>query len=350
MKKYKLLIGGRFQELYTINNIDEFMKLYNQHMIKFPFKKIYISTSEVKEMFEYLKKYDPNLRMKNIEYKLRYFDNKFLGKPTIITINNDEDYIRFNQLSDYFQEINRMKCTIKNKISPYKAFHNPHIIKKIAERVLTIYGEITPYNLREQMFCDLKECTSHRPNIIITIAKLFSSKSILDISAGWGDRLLGAMALEADYFSTDPNPRLHDGYNEMIKMFGKSDFEKYKILDKPFEQIELDRSRNFDLVFTSPPYFDYEIYNTTDINQSITYSTEKIWFDKFLSPSIQNAWDALVLNGIMAINIAQFHDNSYVNWMHEQINSYPNSKYLGVISYANTDLDNPQPIWIWKKK
>ena len=39
-----------------------------------------------------------------------------------------------------------------------------------------------------------KECTQFKPSLALTVLQLLRAKRVLDFSAGWGDRLLGAIA------------------------------------------------------------------------------------------------------------------------------------------------------------
>ncbi len=200
--------------------------------------------------------------------------------------------------------------------------------------------------MRETIYNNVKECTIHRPTNIIAMIKIFGAKSVLDMSAGWGDRLIGAMAADVEYVGVDPNKCLHPGYQEIIKFFNKSP-KKYLLIEDKFEEVDLPE-RNYDLVYSSPPYFDLEIY-TSESPQSSEYTKEEEWFEHFLKPSLLKAWNALITNGIMAININQKKGETYIQKMLNLVNGYNNSVYLGVISYADKKLYNPQPIWIWRK-
>ena len=55
----------------------------------------------------------------------------------------------------------------------------------------------------------------------------------LDISAGWGDRLIAAISLDMEYLGYDPNVKLEPGHTAIIEKFGNKD--KQKICYEPFE-------------------------------------------------------------------------------------------------------------------
>ena len=78
---------------------------------------------------------------------------------------------------------------------------------------------ITPKAMRDQMYRNVKECTSFRPLNLTYILQLYNAKSVLDFSSGWGDRLLACLATNTRYIGVDPNELLHPKYKEMIEFF-----------------------------------------------------------------------------------------------------------------------------------
>nr|QBK84638.1 MAG: hypothetical protein LCDPAC01_01190 [Pithovirus LCDPAC01] len=135
---------------------------------------------------------------------------------------------------------------------------------------------------------------------------MFSATRILDFSSGWGDRLFGALSSQdklSVYYGIDPNSLLFPGYEKkIITRFAKNP-SKFKMINAAFESLTLPfDAKNFDLIFTSPPYFDYEIYGT-GINQSSPRFED--WIVKFLFRSLSKAWKLLQIDGIMAINIQE---------------------------------------------
>jgi 16S rRNA G966 N2-methylase RsmD len=324
--------------------------------IKFPLKRNFYSTKDIMGMFDNLKKYNYKNRIVRTKYDIKnvkQFTNGWLynGNYCIITTINS-DYHDFNMLSDMFQEESRMKCVVySTKVSPWDFFHlYPGIIW---EYCMKMYNNTFPENLRESIWKLTKECTSFRPSLIMSIIQMFDSKSVLDFSAGWGDRLIGSMAAGVDYYGVDPNPRNHKGYKDMIKMFAPKN-HKYKVIESGIENAKLPTNRNFDLIFTSPPYFDLEIYVKDSEDggklQSTKNKSEDSWFKNFLMPALKKCHKVLVPNGIMAININQKSKHeTYVKRMVDYISSLEDMIYLGVISYANKTFDNPQPIWLFRR-
>lgn len=316
----------------------------------FPYKKHFISADKILANFELLGKYEPlykddiYYKVKNIKSRIRYL---YEGAPLVI-LSTENDYGNFNIISDYFQESVRMDARRKDQVvSPNKFWQNN--LDKIIEHAIIKYAEINAYTLRESLYELVYECTSFRPTIMVTFIKKFNAKCVLDFSAGWGDRLIGAMSQDVDYyFGCDPNTKLHQNYAKMIKMFGKNS-EQYNMCCESFETVELP-DKPFDLVLTSPPYFNLENY-CNEATQSINNRSFNAWLHEFLFASLQKSYNALIQNGYIVIIINDIGNFKIVDKMLAFMQTL-NVTYKGVISYASLKGNyyaSPQPIWIWQK-
>jgi hypothetical protein len=88
--------------------------------------------------------------------------------------------------------------------------------------------------------------------------KKYQATKVLDFTAGWGGRMLGAINLGIEYIGIDTNTDLKPGYDQLIELFGCE--AKCKMLWK--SALEVDYSTlDYDFVLTSPPYEDIEIYS-----------------------------------------------------------------------------------------
>jgi hypothetical protein len=286
-----------------------------------------------------------NLNLKSSELM---FKNSY-----VLIINKSENYDKFEILSDMFMEDLRIKCTlISSSNTPYAYFHKNYDI--IARNLLYNNISITPHNIREYLWARIPECTSFKPNVMMAIKQiLFNDNdniSILDPSSGWGDRLIAAIALNVNYTGVDPNSKVHPRYTNIIDHFKKKIKKNIEMICKPFENLHL--NKQFDFIFTSPPYFNLEIYSSEE-SQSVNsrINTESKWFDLFFKPYLINAFFHLKSNGYLAININQKNKSeTYVSQMIKLIQSLNIALYLGVISYINEyNKFKPQPIFIWKK-
>lgn len=328
-------------------------------MVKFPYKyKNYANLNEtIRIMFNNLSNYNYKTRVINKMYIIKGMEKL---KTKYILFNNqhfvlkveDEDYENFNILSDLFNERCRMKCVlIGRNESPYNYFQQNY--NKIVKYCKQKYGIVNNHNLRESVYHTFYngrgECTSHRPNNIIALMQIFNAKKILDPCAGWGDRLIGAMAGGCDmYVGVDPNECVHKGYNKMIQFFNYEG--KAKVYKDKFENFNNPNNIIYDMAYTSPPYFKMEIYST-DNNQSVEqFPTEKLWFDNFLKVLLDKCIAYVKRGGIIAINIGMVSGNTYVYDMLKFMKNERKNKvkYLGIIGYGKEDLRVINPIFIWQ--
>lgn len=74
----------------------------------------------------------------------------------------------------------------------------------------------------------------------------------MDFCAGWGDRLLGALAHQNEieyYYGVDPNKLLHPNYQMMIKEFATEDnLNKFQMIVSAFEKWQIPTGKTFDLI------------------------------------------------------------------------------------------------------
>jgi 16S rRNA G966 N2-methylase RsmD len=335
---------------YNYTNLDEFLKDFYNKKLGFPYLNQKFNKKQILNVFNNIKKFNhqkyickKKYFIKSIKLPNNIFN--FLGNPYIFDFTK-VDYYQNDIITTYFQEECINQCKIMNNPTPYDFYMKN--IKKIAEYALKNFNEINIITLADSLWKVSKVriiCSTFRPYVLTFLIKIFNSKSVLDFSAGWGDRLVACMAMNVKYFGVDPNPCLHKGYKEMIDFFGKSN-KDYIVKENTIENIELPIDKNFDLIFTSPPYFDLEIYAKNN-KQSSKYNNENIWFNNFLKVALNKCWKVLIKGGYMAININQKNKENYVEKMINFINSeFKDSLFLGIISYT---LKNPQPIFIWKK-
>jgi tRNA1(Val) A37 N6-methylase TrmN6 len=337
--------------MYKYHNAKKFVDDVNSKTIGIPYKRIYYSNADVRKMFKKLQNVNFQDRVQlDRYYKIRNIDFKpiellYIGRPHLL-LHKPEDYNDFNNLSDMFQEENRLKCKLFSEHSaPEKYFYKN--LHQLAHACLKKYRTITPKFMRETMYeAGVKECTSFRPLNLIYTLQLFNAKSVLDFSAGWGDRLLACLATGTRYIGVDPNELLHPKYAEMIDFFAPSKKSKYTMLESTIQDAKLPKEK-VDLVFTSPPYFDMEVYSGRG---KVTQKNEKEWFSKFLKVAIKKCNNQLNNGGHMVLVINQRSGEKYIRQMVDYINTHiTDLHYMGVISYTKTTRLNPQPMWIWAK-
>lgn len=154
------------------------------------------------------------------------------------------------------------------------------------------------------------------------VAKFFAdtlqSKHVLDFSAGWLDRFTGFLAAPSVQSITliDPRPSVAVYAKQMAKIARKELKRsiQYKVYTTGAEVIMpkmAARHERFDLIMTSPPYFNLEEYDVSSKNAKLqvmaTCSNSKEYLDKFLFPVMDAAVKLLSERGCLAINIDDNH-------------------------------------------
>lgn len=125
--------------------------------------------------------------------------------------------------------------------------------------------------------------------------KLAPRVGILDFSAGWGGRALAAMSLGIPYVGVDANTKLESAYSGLIRMARPA--APVKMVFVPSETVDFSQY-DYDLVFTSPPYFMLEEYETMP-----EYGSKEAFLEKFFRPVVERAWRHLRPGGHMALNM-----------------------------------------------
>ena len=286
---------------------------------------MYNSKYEIINDFPYLYKYLNKLNKNqfynilNFDYKYRisYFPLNLTDKfekllyPYVNTKNYcfiKLEYIKnkkLNSVADYFTEPCRIHCftdKINNKTIAEYYKENKDFLK-------TQWNNNLP-GMRSFIYKQVKSCTNFNITMGLYILQLFKPKIYVDISSGWGDRLVMAIAysyLERNnkfelYLGTDPNKNLEPYYNKIIDtLCNEDDKNKYKIIIDGFLETDhkeiLKSYKKCDLIFSSPPFFDIEIYSTCNNDSLLQNNTIEKWLNNFLYPIIKKSYNLLIESG-----------------------------------------------------
>ena len=138
--------------------------------------------------------------------------------------------------------------------------------------------------------------------------------AVLDFSAGWGGRCLGAMALGIPYIGIDTNVDLRPAYERMVKELDASDSNPKtnsnpKVTMRFQDAAATDFSRfKYDMVFTSPPYFK-TVRPIEGYAHMPDYADRADFNARFLFPVIRATYAHLSRGGTYALNIPDdMHD------------------------------------------
>ena len=271
----------------------------------------------------------------------------------IITFAFGDAENKFFNLTSYFTEQCKLICRRGTELeTPLEIFmrERPRMARRILERGEKLSAD-TIY--QEFKYLNTKPCSEFNPAWLVQIIKFLRAEGyeihrMLDMSAGRASRMIACMSLGVDYVGTDPNDCVpYADIAKFYKAMGKAGNTAVVHINGFLECKELDGEAPFDLMFSSPPYFDVEIYSTAAEDSVKQNPSMDGWLENFMLPSMNRISRLLRPGGIMAINIDNplFQDKDYVSPILKH--SMPDMTYIGMFNiftklYFST--------WCWQKK
>jgi hypothetical protein len=174
-----------------------------------------------------------------------------------------------------------------------------------------------------------------KPTTAMAVYKHCNATKVLDVCAGWGGRMLGAMALNIEYTGIDTNTDLQEAYKGILSLPHKS---KAEILWK--NALEFDfTSLEYDCVLTSPPYINLELYPHMD-----AWKSKDAFYKTFLIPLIDKCRKYIKEGGKVCFNISPV--------MYKELLSYNYPKCveeLNMLQQKVRGIDKRDKIYIWNK-
>lgn len=149
----------------------------------------------------------------------------------------------------------------------------------------------------------VQRVSNFRPTAAAAIYDRFASGAVWDMSCGFGGRLLGAIASDrvTKYIGCDPSAKTMVGLRSIAEEFGNgTEIDLHEIGSEDFSP----DTESVSLCFTSPPYFDTELYANEPTQSAIKFSSANAWRDGFLRKTMENAFSALIPGGRLVMNIA----------------------------------------------
>lgn len=222
---------------------------------------------------------------------------------------------RYDKIINAFFEKNIYSARNQRcKISPNEALYDDELLDRIYEYVDTkpkFYTDDDVANLKTffrnagKWACKV---ANFSPNVARKIYERYMPKenaNILDYSCGFGSRMLGCLSSKYNYryFGIDPNTDLCKHLNAMGKFIQETKPCIYKIFCQGSEETVDILENKIDLAFSSPPYFNLEIYNNEPTQSTAKFSDYERWLKYYVEPTIQNIYRYLKDDGLFILNI-----------------------------------------------
>jgi len=306
----------------------------------------FLSLPDPIDMFNKLCAYKPPIN--NDRYELYLYNIEPLYQGYYYSTQSDKNIEdKIDNISSHYTENIRLNAIRKHKkMSPMDFWYN-------YESWIRNESEDEEVPLKNIIWKEIGYATIFKPTWMKFLFEVLysnidkTSLKMLDFSSGWGDRLIAAISMGVEYVGYDPNIDLMFGHSKIIKELGYNQFDRYRIYYNPFETAQL-IDDEFDIVFTSPPYFDVESYSTDKTQSSVRYNNYHLWKNRFMFTSIDKSWNVLKKGGYLALHISNINKQHISDDITKHMRNKLNSEYMGVIGVAGYD-PKYRPIWIWKK-
>lgn len=349
---------------YKINpfNADEF--IFNTHPNK-------LNEEERQQIAEQLVadiKEFPNYKITNSEFDDIVAKLDKLSSGMIIignTIYQNQTGIKL--IDSFHPHMWNVKCQ-KFKTAQEIFDNKKAYIRAIAKYIkVTMHSEVFTYQARLTA-CQTSSGAQAVSNFLPSVAKYIYDTygkrgKILDPCMGYGGRMLGAWCSHIkQYVGVDPcSPTIEGNRKLRAKLIERELLSKFNEIDDrpqiaiyqlPFEEFTTDEK--FDLVFTSPPYFNTEKYSDEDTQSWKRYTSLDSWYEKFLKVLIEKSYNYLKDDGTMILNVLPAMQDKTIEFAGKIFNNEPEIKnmalsLLPVRANQTTRAEKTEPVIIYSK-
>jgi tRNA1(Val) A37 N6-methylase TrmN6 len=215
-----------------------------------------------------------------------------------------------NNIVDYFTFVQRLETKGKYDINFFEFLQNIEEFKKkkFIQTMLVYYRDIKNKNGKKNKYIVLKEvyniCISAinimRPLNCMEIYTRYKAKRVLNFCVGWGGSLVAAAALNIDtFYGVEINNELKPSYDKMIAYLETKSSTKMNIIFEDALQTNYELM-DYDLVFSSPPYYFLEKYP-----YNLKYESKREMDEKFYKPLFLATYNGLQNGGHYIINVCK---------------------------------------------
>jgi len=287
-------------------------------------------------------------------HKLISIDELNKDLINLIDFDADENTNTFygNPFLYHFQFKNLLNCKREGGRTIYEIYNDKAEWDKLIDsaRKRNRGGRTAAGNVFECFRINLGSIVMFKSTTAKYLYKKYNAKSVLDPTAGWGGRMLGAWALGIDYTGIDTNTNMKPAYDKMTEyltsynefnnpLFEKENNTNLKMiwssaLDVDFSKID------YDFVLTSPPYVNLEIYE-----HMAKWSSDKAFYKDFFIPLWQKSVDNIKKGGHVCFNISpKMYDDAVEHGLEPCDDDEDLKQQLG----QQTGKKKQDKIYIWK--
>lgn len=198
---------------------------------------------------------------------------------------------------------NRFHAKRRGDRSAWEMWHDDSTLRKAIRLQLDSGHPTTPERVLKAVVMFSRTPSVFRPVMAKHMYSTYCPKGgvVWDPCAGYGGRLLGAMSAGVGkYIATDLEPETVKGNVALAKALGED--SRCRVLEA--DASSFDPAEDLDFVFTSPPYYDLEVYGEEFENSLRALSVEQ-WAEAFLGSIIDKSFLRLKVGGYLALNLPE---------------------------------------------
>ena len=246
----------------------------------------------------------------------------------------NEEAIKYISIGNYvFKHFMKHMVEAKYRLtSPLDSFNNYSTFLKTLEYSLKHNKTVLPDYVHDSLIFFNGGVVGFPCAVAKALVMKFSKKGdiIVDPCAGWGGRLLGTVASERSYFAFEPWKETFVELKNIVSFF---DMKNAEIINSDFSFQNAPKSCN--LIFTSPPYIDLEIYEKP-LNKTEWLKLMKDIFDY--------AEKALIPGGYLILNLPR-----YLKALLSETVLREQKPLYFFTSTRKKDLNKAEILYVWSK-
>ena len=170
-------------------------------------------------------------------------------------------------------------------------------------------NRLTDSSLRTGIKLLSKAVSNFKPVIAKFLYKQYAPNGcVLDYSCGFGSRMLAAMSLNMEYIGCEPNLKTYENLQKFGKFLQDNTKGSFQIFPTGSEETKFTRDY-FDFAFSSPPFFDHEIYSQDSGQSIIKFPIYNDWLVGYWRKTIENCRNSLISGGYFGVCISLNHED-----------------------------------------
>lgn len=223
-------------------------------------------------------------------------DALYLTQPTAKELASDFGMMQRDILTEKSADRLAQFAHFESFFAPQQRFWESLTVKEhlaLINDFVRQYGDMAPY----AKFYEYLSKHAHAPKFTNFNVMMFDQlihryrpKTIVDPTMGWGQRMIMAMAHGIHYLGIDIREDSIES-NKNLVAFLKREFIELpatpSLLCTDGATLGGDLSRDFDMLFTSPPYFDAEIYSDKGA-ENLSYDEYLDWWRTLATNAYNN--------------------------------------------------------------